>query len=245
MEFLNQILVAQGVQCQAEGLAVETDVGRILAPQFIDLRRHGLKVAMARYPITNRIYKSYMERTPSKELPYAVDPRFNGPRNPAVGLRESDAAAYCEWLSKRLSLDIVLPDASTWEDVARAGKDVRYATFDGTPDGDNMNFGLRWQGTTPVDRFPANAWGMHDMCGNVLEWTSSAPKFSEIRPELGAFPVETESDLRKQRILKGGCWAFDAANCAIASSAVMNRLLQYYTNGFRPMIRLEMAAGGN
>lgn len=118
VDVIDQIIVAPSAPCGAEGCRTETAAGSVQTPQFIDLRPHGLNVAMARLRVTNRIYASSMEHVPSKELPYSGDPRFNASDNPAVGLRESDAAAYCEWLSKQLNLDITLPVVSLWESAA-------------------------------------------------------------------------------------------------------------------------------
>lgn len=100
--------------------------------------------------------------------------------HPVVHIVAADAEAYATWAGK------ALPTEAEWEYAARGGlKDAAYAWGDALePEGRPM--AKVWQGefpwrndapeglerTAPVRSYPANGFGLHDMIGNVWEWTS-------------------------------------------------------------------------
>ena len=100
--------------------------------------------------------------------------------HPVVHVSFSDALAYARWAGKDL------PTEAEWEFAARGGPDGdEFAWGDEfTPGGVHM--ANTWQGefprenlnadgyecTSPVTAFPTNGYGLHDMIGNVWEWTS-------------------------------------------------------------------------
>ncbi|KZS51245.1 formylglycine-generating enzyme required for sulfatase activity [Rhizobium sp. BK077] len=100
--------------------------------------------------------------------------------HPVVHVAYPDAKAYAEWAG------MDLPTEAEWELAGRGGlDDAEYAWGDElTPAGKPM--ANIWQGTfpthstkpkgcertTPVGAFPPNGYGLHDMIGNVWEWTS-------------------------------------------------------------------------
>jgi formylglycine-generating enzyme len=112
----------------------------------------------------------------------------NGPKSninaldnhPVVHVTFADALAYSHWAGKEL------PTEAEWEFAARGGLDgADYAWGDElTPGGKHL--ANTWQGqfprqntcddgfarTSPVTAFPSNGYGLHDMIGNVWEWTT-------------------------------------------------------------------------
>jgi formylglycine-generating enzyme len=98
--------------------------------------------------------------------------------HPAVHVSWNDAAAYCAWAGLRL------PTEAEWEYAARGGLEGRRL-----PWGDELTPGGEWRsniwqgtfpalntaedgyvGTAPVDAFPPNGFGLHNVSGNVWEW---------------------------------------------------------------------------
>lgn len=100
--------------------------------------------------------------------------------HPVVHVAYQDVEAYCAWAGKEL------PTEAEWEFAARGGLEgadyawgsewapdgkIRANTWQGEfPIQNLVTDGFEW--TSPVGAFPSNGYGMHDMIGNVWEWTS-------------------------------------------------------------------------
>jgi formylglycine-generating enzyme required for sulfatase activity len=100
--------------------------------------------------------------------------------HPAVHLSFNDALAYSAWTGKRL------PTEAEWEFAARGGLaqkafpwgdelepdgEHRMNVWQGSfPNANTVDDG--WYGTCPVDAFPPNGYGLHNVTGNVWEWTA-------------------------------------------------------------------------
>ena len=98
-----------------------------------------------------------------------------------VNVSWQDAKAYTEWLSRKSGHRYRLPSEAEWEYAARAGTATAFSTGDRiTPQQASYNHSVSYAGsavatppggTMPVGSYPANAFGLHDMHGNVWEWT--------------------------------------------------------------------------
>jgi formylglycine-generating enzyme required for sulfatase activity len=94
--------------------------------------------------------------------------------DPVVMVTWQQAVDFCDWLSKKEGRPYRLPTEAEWEYACRASTTSLYhtgdtltakqANFGETPDGQRRDKPLA------VGSFPANAWGLHDMHGNVAEW---------------------------------------------------------------------------
>lgn len=108
---------------------------------------------------------------------------------PVVQVSFEDALAYAEWAKRDL------PTEAEWEYAAKAGSDTLYVWGNTrTPDGKEM--ANTWQGAFPIENtnedgfdlrapvgcYPANDYGLHDMIGNVWEWTKSETRHNSESP---------------------------------------------------------------
>jgi formylglycine-generating enzyme len=123
---------------------------------------------------------------------------YTSDNHPVVHVSYPDALAYARWAGKDL------PTEAEWEFAARGGLDgAEFAWGDEfTPGGAHM--ANTWQGefplhnlnqdgyqrTSPVTAFPANGYGLHDMIGNVWEWTADwyAPRHEADAPKACCIP---------------------------------------------------------
>ena len=150
-------------------------------------------------------------RSPGRGLAYPpgdVQP----PRWPAVCLNWFDAEAYLAWLNAKLRGRVPpyrLPSEAEWEYAARAGTTtVRWwGDAIGTGNANCNGCGSAWNGRelAPVGSFAPNPFGLHDMLGNVWQWTSDCWNESYAgAPSDGS--AWTTGDCSK-RVLRGGSWS--------------------------------------
>lgn len=95
-------------------------------------------------------------------------------KRPVINVSWNDVQNYTQWLSKQVGKSCRLPSEAEWEYSARAGTKTAYPW--GNEVGNNRancdGCGSQWDNkqTAPVGSLAANAWGLHDMNGNVWEW---------------------------------------------------------------------------
>jgi len=144
---------------------------------------------MGKYEVTQKEYQEIMGVNPSY---------FKGDNLPIEGVTWFDTVEYCNKLSQKEGLTPVytitgatvtanwsengyrLPTEAEWEYACRAGTTTPFntgsnittsqANYNGNyPHNNNATGEYRGEAIL-VGSFPANAWGLHDMHGNVLEW---------------------------------------------------------------------------
>jgi formylglycine-generating enzyme required for sulfatase activity len=143
---------------------------------------------LAQHPVNQAQWLAVMKQNPSQ--------RGQGPDHPVDGVSWNDAQAFCRQAGLRL------PTEAEWEYACRAGTTTPFAVGDGRslnaqranfdgnyPDGEGRE-AFKWlyrERTLPEGGFPPNAWGLHDLHGQVWEWC--------------------EDQLEgRDRVLRGGCW---------------------------------------
>jgi formylglycine-generating enzyme required for sulfatase activity len=160
----------------------------------------------------------------------SLDPdpsRFKGDQRPVENVRWHDAMEFCWRLSQRTGRHYTLPSEAQWEYACRAGTTTPFhigdtittelANYDGNfIYGDGKKGEVRQQ-TTDVASFPANAWGLHDMHGNVWEWCVDPwHKDYQGAPEDGCPWLDEKPAHNADRLLRGGSWHSLPRNCRSA-----------------------------
>jgi formylglycine-generating enzyme required for sulfatase activity len=153
------------------------------------------------------------------------DPGFAQTDNhPVVNVTWNDAEAFCRWLSRKEGKTYRLPTEAEWEYACRAGTTTHYHHGDDpdllprvgkvTSDKGKSNFppvqvmliprGEADCFTVPVGRYRPNAWGLHDMHGNVWEWC--ADRYGEEYYAKSPVADPRGPDSGKSRVRRGGGW---------------------------------------
>ncbi len=167
------------------------------------------------------LQKQYADR-PHDRPAFWRDARFNGPLQPVVGVNWFEANAYCAWLDERLrggepiplpgnpvagvpdGYGVRLPTEAEWEVAARGARGRSY------PWGNRWDVGCAntWEGhvlcPSPAGAYPDGATpsGIHDLAGNVREWTRSLYQPYPYRDDDGRNELEAAG----RRVVRGGSW---------------------------------------
>jgi formylglycine-generating enzyme required for sulfatase activity len=157
----------------------------------------------------------------------AGDPVYGHPSRPVVGLSWFEARAYCRWLSAQTGRRFRLPTEVEREAAGRGTEGRRFAWGDeGDPLRANV-LGTHLQCPTPVGVFPEGDTpeGVTDICGNILEWSSSRWGVDPERPDFG-YPYVPEDGRESadgepdgRRVLRGGGFYHPANDSACAMRA--------------------------
>ena len=131
---------------------------------------------------------------------------------PVINVSWDDARAYIRWLSQHTGKHYWLPSEAEWEYAARAGSQTRYAWGDdiGHNRANCADCGSRWDDTStaPVGSFAPNSFGLHDMHGNVWEWTDDCWNGTyKNAPTDGTAWRRGDCD---PRMVRSGSWSIDA-----------------------------------
>ena len=134
--------------------------------------------------------------------------------HPVVCVSWADAQAYVRWLSEETGEGYRLLSEAEWEYVARAGTTTAFhtgatistgqANYDGDSTYGSGRKGEYREQTVAVGSFPANGFGLHDVHGNVWEWTQDCWNAG-----YGGAPSDGrawESGKCSWRVLRGGSW---------------------------------------
>ena len=130
-------------------------------------------------------------------------------KQPLTSASWNDIQQYIRWLSTKTGMPYRLLTEAEWEYAARAGTTTRYSWGDDDAGEGNANCDgckSQWANkqTAPVGSFKPNAFGLHDMHGNVWEWVEDCYVESyEDAPVDGSSVPESPSC---DRVIRGGSW---------------------------------------
>ncbi|MGA1475500.1 MAG: formylglycine-generating enzyme family protein, partial [Prochlorothrix sp.] len=204
---------------------------------------------VGQFAVTQAQYQAVMGSNPATS---SDRDRFVDPNKPVINVSWDDAVAFCEALTQLTGRTYRLLTEAQWEYACRAGTSTPFAFGETiTPDLVNYNGkrpyanapkGEFRRETTVVGSFPANAWGLYDMHGNVWEWCrdpwTGDYTWKKDHPATNdgsiIFPY---SNTEERRVLRGGSWFVNARNTRSASQGRFRRDYRNVINGFRVVLQ--------
>ena len=193
-------------------------------------------------PVTQAQWQA-VANWPQVELKLNPNPaRFKGANRPVEQVSWEEAMEFCRRLSQRTKLFYTLPSEAQWEYACRGGTTTPFA-FGDTLTSDLANYdgnfiygsvpkGQYRQKTMEVGRFPANAWGLQDMHGNVWEWCLDHWHEDYLGSPSDGNAWVKEGD-QNMRLLRGGSWLSSPGYCRSAFRYRRLLVLRYEGFGFR------------
>lgn len=168
---------------------------------------------------------------------------------PVTNVSWEDAQAYVAWLSDETGEEYRLPSEAEWQYAARAGTST--ARYWGESDAEQCRYAngadeaLReadpdppiafcsdgYPETAPVGSFEPNGFGLHDVMGNVQEWTQDCWSWGYSGAPADGRPQETGDC--SQRNLSGGSWALGPWHLRSASRFGARPAIRHHGFGFR------------
>ena len=158
---------------------------------------------------------------------------LSDPRQPAVRVSWHEAMAFCKALAEKTGRAISLPTEAQWEWACRAGSDEPlwyggldddFSTRENLAGREQRGFAFKLKRkwylrddrfddghmvAAPVGSYRPNPWGLHDMAGNVCEWTRSAYRAYPYDSRAGREAASADGD----KVVRGGSW-YDRPNRA-------------------------------
>ncbi len=192
--------------------------------------------ALGKFPVTNAQFR----------LIFPDHRADDDPALPVVNVSWDDAAAYCEALSVRIGKRFRLPSEAEWEFACRAGSRQAFSTggelssadanFLYSESGDKIGRGRR----TAAGAFPANAFGLYDLHGNVCEWVADV-WHSNYRAAPSDGTAWTEGERCDLRVIRGGAWDYLPRLLRSAWRDYLPRFVHRDNVGFRVAYTLASA----
>lgn len=158
-----------------------------------------------------------------------------GKDHPIETVSWEDAHQYVAKLNQLVGGGYRLPTEAEWEYAAKAGKETRYGW--GNETGENnancYDCGSPWdnESTSPVGSFPPNAFGLHDMTGNVWEWVEDVYHDDAYSILGNVDPIYIGEGFH--RVIRGGSWYDSAPYSEVTRRKCNDPRHGYYDIGFR------------
>ena len=169
---------------------------------------------------------------------------------PVIHVSWGDAQAYVEWLSGHTGEQHSLPSEAQWEYAARAGTETarfwgpgftdRQCLYANGADAAGLREYPDWIAapcsdgyveTAPVLSFEPNAFALHDLLGNVSEWTQDC--WNERYTSAPIDGTAWETDDCSRRVTRGGSWINKPGNLRVANRYPFSADTKDRTIGFR------------
>jgi formylglycine-generating enzyme required for sulfatase activity len=201
---------------------------------------------MGKYEVTWRIFELFFKQNQplfesleadkltaidaiTRPSPPYEDPSYGMGKDdfPAVSMSTYSALVFCKWLSEITGRFYRLPTEAEWEYAARAGSETPYSF--GDSEEELTKYAVYYKNSNSkyakVGSKLPNKWGLHDMHGNVAEWT------------LDQYKADTYASMQEEnpwvipmvfhpRVIRGGSWDDDAGALRSAARVASSVKLQ-------------------
>ena len=198
---------------------------------------------MGKYPVTQKQWRA-VAALEKVNIDLKSDPSyFKGDNLPVECVSWNDAQEFCARLSRMANKTYRLPSEAEWEYACRGGTTTPFycgetistdlANYNGKYTYGQGQKGQYREKTTEVGIFPANPFGLYDMCGNVWEWCEDGWYENYINAPIDGSAWTSPSS---EVMLRGGSWFNDPLDCRSASRHYdlwAGRDLIYSNIGFR------------
>ncbi|NNK76831.1 MAG: formylglycine-generating enzyme family protein [Maribacter sp.] len=201
---------------------------------------------MGKYEVTWRIFELFFKQNQplfesleadklsaidaiTRPSPPYEDPSYGMGKDdfPAVSMSAYSALVFCKWLSEITGRFYRLPTEAEWEYAARAGSVTKYGF--GDSEEDLAKYAVYYKNSNSkyakVGSKLPNKWGLHDMHGNVAEWTLDEYKADTYAAmdEKNPWIIPT---VFHPRVIRGGSWDDDAEGLRSAARMASSVKLQ-------------------
>jgi len=184
----------------------------------------------------------------------SADANFKGDNRPMIYVSWHEAREFCKKLTSISNRGTYrLPTEAEWEYACRAGTTMPFhfgetitpslVNYDGNYPYANAPKGEYREKTVDVNSFTPNAWGLHQMHGNVWEWCLDEYfKYSEKSNNLKNNGSEPYADMNvnqndnRFRALRGGSWFYNVISCRSADRFRDDAVGSYHDLGFRVVV---------
>jgi formylglycine-generating enzyme required for sulfatase activity len=179
--------------------------------EFLERPQHLVRISrgfwLGETPVTQALWETVMGKNPS---------RFRGDDHPVEQISWNDCQEFLKGLSEKAPGGWRLPTEAEWEYACEAGT---ASSLHSLRDEDLDAISWYWKNsqnmTHPVGEKRANAWGLHDMLGNVWEW------------------CEDKHGDGPSRVIRGGSWYSTTGGVRVASRYWIAPDARYDDLGFR------------
>lgn len=179
--------------------------------------------SIGKYEVTQEQWLAVMGKNPSSNKNRTL---------PVENVSWDDAQLFVQKLGQKTGKKYRLPTEAEWEYAARAGSSTAYPWGNSDSELDAYAwFSAIADAINPVGRKKPNQFGLHDMLGNVWEWTQDCwnPNYSGAPKDGSAW---TSNDC-SERVLRGGFWDNDSQGLRVAIRSGFSTAFQYNVIGLR------------
>jgi hypothetical protein len=166
---------------------------------------------MGKYEVTQAQWEAVMGTTLRQQRDKAIIPwnlKGEGPEHPAYYVSWAEAVEFC----KKIGQEFRLPTEAEWEYACRAGSQTRFYYGDDPNESELSQYAWWWENsdgqTHPVGQKKPNAWGLHDIHGNVREWCLDR-EYNVISYGTGSGLIDTTGFASAEdpyRVCRGSSW---------------------------------------